>query len=849
MARIYTDINKYINKAEYMALDKYNVDEEVTIGLVPYKEISYKYDSGYGAYCCELIMDTDEMPETFKISGNFVTQLYIGQTYKAKGKIYIYDRKKQLKVESIEKIKPKTPRTIKLFLKSLSEMGPFADLIYEEYGENALDVIKNNPLKLKEVAPAIYDNLALSWQKQLIEMNDSQEYLTVLINYGLKPIQAKHFFDIHKELCVQRIKENPYRLMSELEGFGFLKCDNIAKNIGYPLDSEQRINEALLYVLKATKYDGNTYMKKDELIEKTSDLLAIKLPINDMKKICKQAADKKEIVYKVGNLSFVIDTKDIFDAMKEYSNARYKKDKEEAKLIVFNIEKEKINFQIEFLKVEKKIVIDSSKKPIKIYDKNLYMDEAYIAHKLYNIEKNNKMIENINVEELLDVYLYKNQIQLEEQQYNAVLNSAKSLGGFSIIDGSAGCGKTFTLNVALAIIEKIYENIFGYFEVTILAPTGRAAKVAQIATKRSASTIHKALKTKEDGKFFYNAQNNLPYNCIVCDEASMLDVEMARYLFEAIANKTKVIFIGDTKQLASVGAGNVLKDIINSNKFNVTTLNVAKRQALDSGIYKNAKRIINKDMISSEKETRDAFVYKALNNEKSLEKILDLYDNLINQLSLDQIQVLAPQKSGLLGTNYLNFILQERYNEKSEGIKILNKQISVRLNNNETGKYELYFKKGDKVIHTENDYKLSWYQLSKGKLILDKTGIGISNGETGRIVSILQTKDENRNTINRIVVKYEDKYIIYTKDFSQLDHAYAMTIHKSQGSEWPAVIIPITFSSYMMLENNLIYTGYTRAKKWIAVVGDPEAMEYAINNEKSNERQTGLKDRILEMFS
>mgnify|MGYP002855472285 CR=1 FL=1 len=339
MSEVYIDIDKYIKKEEDMALAKYEEDEEITIGLVPYKEISYKYDSGYGAYACEQIMEKDEMPETFKISGNFITQLIIGQTYEAKGKVQIYNKKKQLKVEEIKKITPKTVRTIKLFLKSLDGMGPFSDLIYEEYGENAINVIRTNPLDLKKLCPAIYDEQALGWQKQLLEMSDYQEYMTDLINFGMKPLQAKQFFDMYKELSVEKIKQNPYRLIGELKGFGFLKCDTIAKNIGYPLDSDSRIANAIVYVLNSAQYDGNTYMTEPELLSKVSDLLDIKLPVRDMKAFFKQNENSKKALYKIGNISFNIDMDDIRKAVYDYDNAKYKKDKDNSKIILFSIPK------------------------------------------------------------------------------------------------------------------------------------------------------------------------------------------------------------------------------------------------------------------------------------------------------------------------------------------------------------------------------------------------------------------------------------------------------------------------------------------------------------------------------
>jgi exodeoxyribonuclease V alpha subunit len=222
-----------------------------------------------------------------------------------------------------------------------------------------------------------------------------------------------------------------------------------------------------------------------------------------------------------------------------------------------------------------------------------------------------------------------------------------------------------------------------------------------------------------------------------------------------------------------------------------------------------------------------------------------LYSALLKKYDLEEIQILSPQKTGLCGTNYLNFLLQEQLNPDNNEIRFLNKTIGVVING-QSVRFDLYFKKGDRVINTKNNYTIPWYQNVGGKLVIDGEHAGITNGEVGTIVKLIETKTDYNEYNQKIIVRYEDKYIMYENDFSDIEHAYALTIHKSQGSEWKSVILILSNANQLMLDRNLLYTGYTRAKEFIATLTDAYTLEKCIKTEKSMKRNTGLKDRLLE---
>ena len=824
-----------------LAMEKYEDGEEITIRFVPIKEISYKQSNGFGAYICELEQSEEEHIETFNITGVFVRNLDLGQTYESNGTISTYRGTKQFKVNDIKKVMPHNQRGIIAFLKSLNGIGFLADVIYEEYGENSLNVIKNNPLELISLSPTLYEEKVLDWKRQIEELKDDYDYMIKLMNLGLKSYQAKELYDVYGDTIFIKLGENPYFLARDAKGYSFLKCDEMAQKIGIHPENTQRLCEGIMYKMNSLNVNGDTYFDYNYFCNYMQKELSIRIGIMEMKRLYKTIKDNKPVIYKYGQISFEIPQQKLFDAMEKYSNAKYQKDKDDAKLLVFEISQEKLLEAINILILEERLIIDNNK----VYKHETYRQEQQIANSLSQIIKSAKPNNDIDIDRMIDIYLEQTGISLEEKQREAVKTIASEQGGVIVINGSAGCGKTFTMKIALAIIEKIYAYKTGYFEKIIIAPTGKASKVAQKATGIPAFTVHRALKYHPHLGYEFNANNMLPYDCIVIDEASMLDTELSYRLFSAVAPYTKVIIMGDTKQLPSIGAGNVLRDLIECGKIHNVTLNVVKRQGVDSGIIKNARNIIDGNMITSQKENMDALIYACDTYDKAHEKLFKLFNSLLKKYDLSEIQVLCPQKTGVCGTNYLNFLLQEKLNPDNNDIRFLNKTIGISIDGKNTY-FDLYFKRGDRVINMRNNYTIPWYKNQDGILVLDGENAGITNGEVGTIVKLIETKTDYNEYNQQIVVQYEDKYIIYENDFSDIEHSYALTIHKSQGSEWKAVLLLMTQANTMMLDRNLLYTGYTRAKDFIATLTDSYTLSRCIQNQKSIYRNTGLKDKLIE---
>lgn len=404
----------------------------------------------------------------------------------------------------------------------------------------------------------------------------------------------------------------------------------------------------------------------------------------------------------------------------------------------------------------------------------------------------------------------------------------------------------------LETAKRLYKKSLGRnknLEIMVFAPTGKASKVASKSTGMDCITVHRGLGYNPQGGFEYNEDNPLQADIIVCDESSMLDISLARYLFSAIKAGTKVILMGDTKQLPSVGAGNVLKDLIESNIVRVITLNVIKRQGLLSGVIKNANNIIEGKMVRTYEDTKDAYVIKRQTIKGCQKAIVDSIKRLLqfNEYTLDEIQLLIPQRKGSLGTYLFNYLLQEEFNPGNNNNKVLSKKFEARPDETSSSiEFKLYFKKGDKVIHIKNNYDIEHYiKLPTGHYKkIDKTGI--TNGECGVIEDIITIPGKQKgDETTRIIVRYEDIYVFYDDNFNELEHSYALTIHKSQGSAWKAVIIPVMTQHWNMLDANLLYTAWTRARKFGVIVGSEKALRHAIATHKSRNRYTNLKERLV----
>lgn len=821
------------------ALEEVVVNTSLTKKIMIEKQFTYNPDSGFGIYQGE-----DENEHIIKISGVFPIALIIGSSYEMKGKVTVFRGEKQLSVDRAKPIKPVTKNGIIGYLQNLDGLYKNAEILHEHYGNEVIDIILKEPLRIANEFPDIQESSILKWQEQIQHLEGNQEDLDKLLAFGLNLRQAKKLFEKYKQEAVEKIQQNPYLLAQDFPSFGFEKADDIAKELGYDPNGMYRLQEALKFALKEASNEGHCYLPIRELINRTQSILVIRLSEQEMLQLLKDYRGDLEAIYEIGEFQFPLSYNVLKNQLKAYQQETNIFEKEKKRMVVVRVERNDIYKEIEQMKELNQLIVQNEA----VYLPEIFEAECRVAEKVMAITNSAK--ENFNaVEEELEMFLKESKISLEEKQKEAVIEFSKGEGGFFILNGSAGCGKTFTLNIILRMLSKQFEKLKRVMEVKVLAPTGKASKVAGKATNRNCMTIHRGLKYKANKGFEHNANNPIDADVIVVDESSMIDILLADSLLNAIDNGTKVIFLGDTKQLPSVGAGNVLQDLIDSGVVKIVTLNVVKRQGEDSGIIRNANRIINGEMISSCKDTEDAYVLK---KESLVDAQLALLKSIkevqkVRNYEVEDIQVLCPQKTSLVGTNAMNYLIQQEFNPGNEDNKVLNKKIMVY--NNLSKKEELvslYFKRGDKVIHMRNNYEMVWYSCDNFGLYKEIFEMaGITNGETGVIEDIIKGKTTDTFKI-RIIVRYEEGFVFYDDAFKELEHAYALTIHKSQGSQWKAVIIPIMKQNYSMLDNNLFYTGYTRAQSFCVVVGQAEAILHAIRTHKTKARYTTLKNRLIE---
>lgn len=833
------DMKMREEKMKQNLLEAYKNNEYITKTAIPTFQIMFKEDSGFGIYICE-----DENENQFSVKGSFVSEMVIGQTYQLEGFVNTYKSEKQLNVNKVRNVKPVNKKGIIAYLQTLKGLKSKAELIYDVFGEKSIEVLMEDPMQVAKQISGIGQKSVMNWKEQLDKMKDSQATISSLLGYGLSMPQAKKLYDAFKDDIVAKIEANPYFLALEVRGYGFEKCDRIARNIGHDPKSKFRLQEGLVHVLQEASSEGHCFLPLSELLEKARQLLSVKLTAPEMNKLVSENRNKATFEYALGEVRVTIDYNELRGTLDRFNREKNPRKKDQLRYVLVSIKEDEISEQLQEVSIQRRVVYDNGN----IYLSYLYADEQKVAIRVKALAEGTLFPKSIALEEELDTYLVDNKISLEEMQRKAVMTFSEKRGGFYVLNGSAGCGKTFTLKIILKILEKQYRNNGKKFKVMVFAPTGKASKVATKTTGIECVTVHRGLGYNPQNGFTFNEEEPLESDVIVIDESSMLDITLTKHLLNAIAKGTKVIFMGDTKQLPSVGAGNVLKDLIESGVVNIVTLNVVKRQGKESGIIRNANKIINGEVISTCEDTKDAYVLHRQTPEGAQKAILQSITNILkfDGYTFEDIQVLCPQRTGLIGTYMLNYLIQQEFNAETSGMKILNKKFQATL---EPGKkaemLELHFKKGDKVIHIKNNYDMEWYDKGNfADYIMDEKMIGITNGECGVIEDIIAFKDKNGDNVNRIIVRYEGKYVFYDDGFDELDHAYALTIHKSQGSQWKAVILPIMKQNFMMLDNNLFYTGYTRAESFNVVIGQPDAIAYAIKTHKSRERYTDLSVKI-----
>ncbi len=617
----------------------------------------------------------------------------------------------------------------------------------------------------------ISERIAREIGVQVEEKKDLRKAMIFLQNYGISTTLAVKIYERYQNQIYEVIKENPYRMTEEIDGVGFRTADEIAERVGIHTNSDFRIRSGLLYCLLQASAEGHVYLPQDVLIQKATQLLSV---------------PSEGILTQLSNLS-----------------------------------------------MEKKIVWKQSENQAQVYASTYYYMELNCAKMLMDLNYKEATEEDWIVKKLHALEMEIG-IELEEKQRDAVVQAAQC--GVLVITGGPGTGKTTTINTLIHYFLK--EGM----DFILAAPTGRAAKRMTETTGYESRTIHRLLETnagnadRAGASVFERDENNpLEADVIIVDEMSMVDISLFHALLKAVTVGTKLILVGDVNQLPSVGPGAVLKDIIESGKFPVVTLQKIFRQATTSDIVMNAHKINEGEHILLDNKSHDFFFLERDRADVIMESIVYLVTKkLPPYVESDpfDIQVMTPMKKGLLGVEQLNTKLQERLNPPGKGKNGREKR--------EHTYGEHLFREGDKVMQIKNNYQLEWEICTKNGMTVDK-GLGVFNGDMGVVSEI------NPTTESLTVLYDENKEVHYSfSGLDELELSYAITIHKSQGSEYPAVVIPILSGPAMLLNRNLLYTGVTRAKKCVTLIGSSETIQKMIDNKSEQVRYSSLAVRICE---
>lgn len=676
----------------------------------------------------------------------------------------------QLRVESYEVKEPTDLVSMERYLGSgaIKGVGPaLAARMVRHFKEDTFRIIEDEPERLTEVK-GISERISREIAIQFEEKRELRSAMLFLQQYGISLNLAVKIYKQYGSRMYEVMRQNPYKLAEDINGVGFRIADEIAKKVGIGLDSDFRIKAGMLHILQDASNQGHTYLPEEELYRRTAELLVI-----DSEKIehhlMDMVLDKQIVIKKMPDQNCV------------YSSYYYYAELNCAKMLM------DLNLTCEYT-------------------------DTQFAHRMVQLEQEMNM-------------------ELDSLQKQAILEAARH--GLLIITGGPGTGKTTTINAIIRFFEQEEQTIL------LAAPTGRAAKRMSETTGYEAQTIHRLLELSgnvddeqhQHVQFQRNEENPLEADVVIVDEVSMLDIHLLHSLLKAIVVGTRLILVGDVNQLPSVGPGNVLKDLIRSECFQVTKLTKIFRQAAESDIIINAHKINAGEHLNIDNKSRDFFLLPRDNANVIISVIIQLVRDKMPKYvnaSMYDIQVLTPMRKGELGVERLNQILQQYLNPRESGKKEKEYQKHI-------------FREGDKVMQIKNNYQLNWEIKSKYGIVQD-SGAGVFNGDCGIIREI--------NTFAEIMtVEFEEgKLVDYP--FSELDElelAYAITIHKAQGSEYPAVVMPILNGPKMLFNRNLLYTAVTRAKKCVTIVGSNHMVQNMIANVNEQKRCSSLDVRLKEL--
>lgn len=714
--------------------------------------------------------------EEWTLVGTF-DSIHPGEFLEAEGRVTLHPSYgEQLCVERYEIRRPENAQAIERYLGSGAIKGigaAMAARIVRKFKENTLRILEEEPERLAEVK-GISEKKARDIASQMEEKQDLRKAMIFLSGLGISNALALKIYHEYGETLYDIIRTNPYRLADDIDGVGFKIADDIAKKAGILADSDFRIKSGILYTLQHAAAGGHTFLPEDILLKNVESLLEIR----DLK----ENGDSDQCL-----LDLVID--------------------------------------------RRVVVKQTETGEREVYLSSYYYMELNTARMLLDLNVTASPDSPEEMERRITSMEQRERVILDDLQKQAVRMAAEN--GVCIVTGGPGTGKTTIINFMIGYFESLG------LEISLTAPTGRAAKRMTEATGREAKTIHRLLELKvrsedssyEAAGFERNENHPLETDVLIIDEMSMVDIFLMQSLLKAVTVGTRMIFVGDVDQLPSVGAGNVLKDMIASELFPVVKLTKIFRQGTESDIVVNAHRINDGEPVDLSKRSRDFLFVHREDAGHILGAIITLVreklPKYVNASPFD-VQVLTPTRKGNLGVEGLNKTLQACLNPPAPDKE--EKEIGGTV-----------FREGDKVMQIKNNYQIEWEIRTETGRVLEE-GTGVFNGDMG-IITFLNPEQE------LMEIRFdENKYVTYSfQQADELELAYAVTIHKSQGSEYPAVILPMYPGPRLLMNRNLLYTAVTRARACVCMVGREQIFHEMAANESEIRRYSGLEKRLRQM--